>query len=132
MLRRQSILLCILAALALAGTGGVTRSFAAELGSGPLESAIAEPSAAEKAEEEANRNAKASSSSGPSAVVIIAIVGGVLLLGIAFLIVRDARKVAPVTAEGPSGGVSPETRAAELRRRRSKAKAAKRQRKRNR
>jgi len=54
----------------------------------------------------------------------------VLLLGIAFLIVRDARRVAPASDEMQTGGSRDP--AARLRKRRAQAKAARRQRKRNR
>jgi hypothetical protein len=56
----------------------------------------------------------------------------VLLVGIAYVIARDARRVAP--AGEAHGGESAFTRdpAAQLRKRRAKAKAARRQRKRNR
>ncbi len=57
--------------------------------------------------------------------------GAVLLGGIAFFIVRDARSVAPVV-DGLAGAGSAQERAARLRKRRAKAKAARRQRKRNR
>jgi hypothetical protein len=69
-------------------------------------------------------------STGTSSSMIIALVLGVLLLGgIAFVIVRDARSVAPVV-EGATGGTrNPEGR---LRKRRAQAKAARRQRKRHR
>jgi hypothetical protein len=74
-----------------------------------------------------------SSSSGISTSVLIPIgaVGGVLLLGIAFFIVRDARSVAPA-GDGFGGGGSARDRAARQRKRRAKAKAARQQRKRNR
>lgn len=56
----------------------------------------------------------------------------VVLLGIAFVIVRDARRVAPA-GDGPlSEPGSARDTAAALRKRRAKAKAARRQRKRNR
>lgn len=74
-------------------------------------------------------NSSATISTGTLVMAGIAV--AVLLGGIAFLIVRDARSVAPVS-EGPSGGMSASDRAARLRRRRAKAKAAKQQRKRNR
>ncbi len=74
-----------------------------------------------------------SSSSGVSTNVLlpIFIVGAILLGGIAFFIVRDARSVAPV-ADTLGGAGSAQERAARLRKRRAKAKAARRQRKRNR
>lgn len=134
MLRRASILICLIAVLASTASLGVASSYA-ELSSNAapgIESAGSLETEAEKREKEANNHARSGSSSGPSAIVIAAIVGGVVLLGIAFLIVRDARKVAPVP-EGPSeGAVSPESRAAAIRRRRNRGKAARQARKRNR
>lgn len=62
-------------------------------------------------------------------LIPIFIAGALLLGGIAFLIVRDARSVAPV-ADGL--GASAQDRAARQRKRRAKAKAARKQRKRNR
>lgn len=64
-------------------------------------------------------------------LVLAGIAAVVLLGGIAFMIVRDARSVAPVS-DGPAGGISASDRAAQLRKRRAKAKAARRQRKRTR
>jgi hypothetical protein len=65
-----------------------------------------------------------------STPMILTLVAGVLVLGgIAFVIVRDARSAAPVV-EGVTGGTrNPEGR---LRKRRAQAKAARRQRKRHR
>jgi hypothetical protein len=54
-----------------------------------------------------------------------------LLVGIAFMILRDAHSVAPVT-DGPEGSAATRNPAGKLRKRRAKAKAAKRQRRRNR
>lgn len=87
-------------------------------------------------EEEAATPATAtttSSSSGLSTGVLIPIfVAGALLLGgIAFFIVRDARSVAPA-GDGFGSAGSSQDQAARLRKRRAKAKAARRQRKRNR
>jgi len=66
-------------------------------------------------------------------VIILAIVAAfALLIGIAFVIIRDARKVAPVTDAQLSEGGSTRDSAARLQRRRAKAKAARRERKRNR
>jgi hypothetical protein len=64
-------------------------------------------------------------------VLVFALIAAVALLaGIAYLIVRDARSVAPV-GDGLGGG-SASNSAARMRKRRAKAKAARRQRKRNR
>src|SRR3954469_11270316 len=67
--------------------------------------------------------------SGPAKAAIVA-VGALLLVGIAWMIVRDARTRAPVeeVERGPKGTVSPQRHA----RARAKAKAARAQRKRNR
>ncbi len=76
-----------------------------------------------------------SSSSGSSTTTILILglgAAALLLGGIAFVIVRDARRVAPVSDGLATGGRSGRDSAAELRRRRAKAKAARRQRKRNR
>ena len=76
-----------------------------------------------------------SSESGTSSTVLIVVVGAaaVLLAGVAFVIIRDARRVAPATdVDFAKGGASARHTEAALRRRRAKAKAARRQRKRNR
>jgi cobalamin biosynthesis Mg chelatase CobN len=65
-----------------------------------------------------------------SVLVPIFIAGALLLGGIAFLIVRDARNVAPVGDGLVSGSI--QEKAARQRKRRAKAKAARQQRKRNR
>lgn len=76
---------------------------------------------------------ESNSSSNSSTVVVLALLAaGALLVGIAFVIVRDARRVAPVTDAELAEGGSARDSAATLRRRRAKAKAARRQRKRNR
>jgi beta-lactamase regulating signal transducer with metallopeptidase domain len=66
-------------------------------------------------------------------VIILALVAAVLLLvGIAFVIARDARKVAPAGDPELTAGLASRDWAARQRKRRAKAKAARRQRKRNR
>lgn len=75
-----------------------------------------------------------SSSSGalPASVLLpLLIVGGGVLVGIAFLILRDARSVTPAGDVLAAAGDA-EARAARLRKRRAKTKAARQQRKRNR
>jgi hypothetical protein len=65
-------------------------------------------------------------------VILLALVAAIaLLVGIAFVIVRDARRVAPVEDGALTGGAARDT-AAQMRKRRAKAKAARRQRKRTR
>ena len=79
-------------------------------------------------------NTSSTSTTNNQKTVLLAIVAAVILLsGIGFVIARDARRVAPATdaelAEARSGGRDP---AVMMRKRRAKAKAARRQRKRNR
>jgi hypothetical protein len=73
-----------------------------------------------------------SNASSSKTLVLVASAAGALLAAIAFVIVRDARKVAPATdtqlGEAANARHSPER----LAKRRAKAKAARQQRKRNR
>ncbi len=65
-------------------------------------------------------------------MLLLGLIAAVALIGgIAFLIMRDAHSVAPVS-DGQAMGRSDRDPAAAMRRRRAKAKAARRQRKRNR
>ena len=71
------------------------------------------------------------SSSSSTVLLLGVIAAGALIAGIAFLIMRDAHRVAPVS-DGQAIGRSGRDPAATMRKRRAKAKAARRQRKRNR
>jgi hypothetical protein len=75
-----------------------------------------------------------STSTSKSTSVVILGVGAaiVVLAGVAFVIVRDARRVAPVADGQLASGGPARDQAARMRQRRAKAKAARRQRKRNR
>jgi hypothetical protein len=73
-----------------------------------------------------------SSSNSSSLLFVGSAVAIVLLGGIAFVIVRDARRVAPAVDGKLSQGGSRGDSAARMRRRRARAKAARQQRKRNR
>ncbi|MGH2833052.1 MAG: hypothetical protein ACRDK2_09780, partial [Solirubrobacteraceae bacterium] len=75
----------------------------------------------------------ATTASGTSTSTVLlfgGLVAAAVLLGIAFFILRDARRVAPVSDAWLAD--ASRTSAARMRKRRAKAKAAKRQRKRNR
>jgi beta-lactamase regulating signal transducer with metallopeptidase domain len=73
-----------------------------------------------------------STKSSGSTITIVLVIGVALLAGVAFVIVRDARRVAPAgEAEVAEGSSARHTEAA-MRKRRAKAKAARAQRKRNR
>jgi len=78
-------------------------------------------------------NASTNASKAPSTglVVLVFAIAALLLGGIAFYIVRDARGVAPVP-EGLLDAVASRNQAARARKRRTKAKAARQARKRNR
>lgn len=103
-------------------------------GSSGSSSNLAQKAEAETEEEPATKTTSTSTSESggiPTSVLVPIFIAGALLLGgIAFLIVRDARSVAPVT-DGMVGG-SVQDKAARQRKRRAKAKAARQQRKRNR
>ena len=74
-----------------------------------------------------------SSTTNNQKTILIAVVAAVILLsGIAFVIARDARRVAPATDADLGEGRSGRDPAVTLRKRRAKAKAARQQRKRNR
>ncbi len=129
---RALIPLCICAILALASAAPPT-SLAA-LGGGSAFSELTEG----QTQTETTPTATATTSSttettsNSSSVLVLVLGAAVLLLvGIAFMIVRDARSVAPA-GDGllGKGGSSRDT-AAMMRKRRAKAKAARRQRKQN-
>jgi uncharacterized protein HemX len=68
-----------------------------------------------------------------STITIVIAIGVALLAGVTFVIVRDARKVAPAgETDAVQGSSSPRHSEAAMRKRRAKAKAARTQRKRNR
>ncbi len=130
-MRRTTLLICTLALMLLGSVGVAVAPASAALPTNALsgfpEAGTAEPST----EESPTASATSSSESGSgSTIVIVGIAAVVLLGGISFLIVKDARKVAP-EPESVGGGLS-EAKAAQMRKRRAKAKAARRQRKRNR
>jgi hypothetical protein len=132
--RRAALALCTMSVLV--GSALLPAVATAELGTGGGISELAnkaeqEEATATTAAASGKQETEPGSSSIPSALLIAAVAAGALLLGgIAFVILRDARSVAPVAEGSASGGSrNPEAR---LRRRRAQAKAAKRQRKRNR
>ena len=76
--------------------------------------------------------ARTSSSNSTTLILVIGAAAIVLLVGIALVIARDARRVAPAGDAQLSEARSARDTAARVRRRRAQAKAARRQRKRNR
>lgn len=131
-IRRIALTLSLGAAL----LGGVAPVAAAAAGAGANLVQEAEKAGQEEATKTTTTAATTTSSetsggSGVNVTLILGLVAAVVLLGgIAFVIVRDARSVAPVPDGPPTpGSRNPEAR---LRKRRAQAKAARRQRKRNR
>jgi hypothetical protein len=110
----------------------------AALAAGTLNNELAEKVQQQEAETPATTattNASSSSESGGSNTKTLVIAGsaaGALLAAIAFVIVRDARRVAPVADTQLGDAAVARRSATQLRRRRAKAKAARQQRKRNR
>jgi hypothetical protein len=129
-IRLSSLLacLCMIGALALAVPGLAS----AEV-SDPF-NGTSNPSTTETATTPTTSTTTASTSTSiPGSILILALVaGGILIGGIAYLILRDARSVAPVGDGVAVEGASRAATAARQRKRRAKAKEARRQRKRNR
>jgi hypothetical protein len=124
-------LLCAILALALAAP---TPTFAAVGGSGAfseLTEGQTETTPTQTTATTATTESSTSNSSSGGVLVIAGAAAVLLLGGIAFLIMRDARSVAPA-GDGLLGkGGSGHDTAAMMRKRRAKAKAARRQRKQN-
>jgi hypothetical protein len=121
--------------LALAGAGAVApASIAANLGNGGALNQLTEGEPEEtKTSTTSTTSSTSTSATNNHTVILLALAAAVLLLsGIAFVIVRDARRVAPATEREMIQGSSASDTAVQLRKRRAKAKAARKQRKRNR
>ncbi|MGP8241503.1 MAG: hypothetical protein ACLQQB_07030 [Solirubrobacteraceae bacterium] len=135
-LRAAACALCMAAVLALA-CGSVPAAMAAgTLGGGSSFNELTEEGQTEATTTSTTSTGETKSATEPSnskRTILLALGAAVLLLsGIAFVIVRDARKVAPAGDSDLLEGRSARDQAAQLRKRRAKAKAARRQRKRNR
>ncbi|HEY2768599.1 MAG TPA: hypothetical protein VGI76_10090 [Solirubrobacteraceae bacterium] len=132
MLVLRAVLVLLVASVSLPGLAH------AELSSGSLSELASKAAQEEQTQSTATTPANGkqeteTNSSIPGTLALLGVAAIVVLLGgIAFVIVRDARSAAPVAdgaASGGGGSRSPEVR---LRKRRAKAKAARQQRKRNR
>ncbi len=122
--------MCAPVAVAASAASGSAFS---ELAQGGKQTSTATTPATTTAKTESTASTTTSNSNTGSVLLLGLIAAGALITGIAFMILRDARRVAPV----PDGQVTAEGRpahdvAAMMRKRRAKAKAARRQRKRNR
>jgi hypothetical protein len=134
-LRVRILLLCVGCVLMLAAAGAPP-AHSAEVGAGSAFSELSSGAGSETGTSATKTVTAAETSTGTSkTVILLALVAAVILLsGIAFVIVRDARRVAPATE---ADLVEVEERSAHdaavrLRKRRAKAKAARKQRKRTR
>jgi len=136
---RRSVLasacaLCLVAMPTLAGACAPVAS-AASFNEGGALNKLTEGQETETSATSTTNTSKSSESSTTSASILLIVVGAavVLLVGVAFVIFRDARRVAPATdVEFAQGGATARHSEEALRRRRAKAKAARQQRKRNR
>jgi hypothetical protein len=128
------VIACALSLTALLALAGTPAAVAARLGSGSAFSELTE----EKPEETktaATVTTGSTTNSEPTnshTTILLVLGAAVLLLGaIAFLILRDARGVAPASDPQLAEARSARDSAVALRKRRAKAKAARRQRKQN-
>jgi hypothetical protein len=126
-------LLGVVLVLTLVGAGAPEMSSAA-LGGGGALSELTEGGTAATTPTQTNTAATESTSTSKSTTVVILGVGAaiIFLAGIGFVIIRDARRAAPVAEGQLATGGPARDQAARMRQRRAKAKAARRQRKRNR
>ena len=135
LLRRRAAPLCLCAvlALALAGANAPVAMSAASLAPNGALSELTEGGQTTATQTTATSATTTEATTNSKTVIILALVAAfALLIGIAFVIVRDARKVAPAGDSQLTAGGSARDSAARLQRRRAKAKAARRERKRNR
>ncbi len=122
------ILASVGAPVALAVSGAAAGNAFSELSEGGKETTSTATTASTGSTESSSSN----SNSG-TVLLLGLIAAGALIAGIAFVILRDAHRVAPVSdADVTGAGRSGRDPAATMRNRRAKAKAARRQRKRNR
>jgi hypothetical protein len=127
--------LCLAALLAVGIAGAaVPEAVAASLNNGGALNQLTEGEAEETKTSTTSTTGTSGVETTNSHTLILGVSGAaiVLLSGIAFVIVRDARRVAPATEQEMIQGSSASDTAARLQKRRAKAKAARKQRKRNR
>lgn len=134
--RARAARLCTCALLALTLTAG-TSPVALAVGGNGEGGAFSELSQAGSEESKTTQKTETTASTEPTSnskkTVIVALLAAVVvLIAIAFVIVRDARRVAPAGDPQLAEARSAHDSAATLRKRRAKAKAARKQRKRTR
>lgn len=133
-LRRRACALWLAAVLAAGLAGSLApAAIAANLNNG---GALGQLTEGEPEETKTSTKSTTNTNSEPTndhTVILLGFAAAVVLLsGIAFVIVRDARRVAPATEREMIQGSSASDTAVRLQKRRAKAKAARKQRKRNR
>jgi hypothetical protein len=135
-LRASVCALCAVVLLAFAGAGAPAALATSSLGTGgALSELTGGNSATETTETSTSASTSASTTEPHNSDTLLLLGGGAaiaLLFGIAFLIMRDVRGVVPATDGDLLEGSTARHSEAALRKRRAKAKAARRQRKRNR
>jgi hypothetical protein len=121
------------AVVALAGASGAPVQAAGLNGSGALNELTEGQTEETKTATTAAKTSTTSQSGVSGTVLVLALAAAVVVLsGVAFVIVRDARRVAPANDADIAEARSEHDSAVRLRKRRAKAKAARQQRKRNR
>jgi hypothetical protein len=134
---RASVRVCALSLSALLALGAAVAppAMSASLESGGALSQLTEGGQEETKTNTTKTTSAVSSSSNTnskSVVLLVTAAAALLLAGIAFVIVRDARRMAPATETDVIEARSAHDAAVKVRKRRAKARAARQQRKRNR
>jgi hypothetical protein len=130
--RAASLCVGAVLALAFAGASAPAATSAASLSGGGALTELTEGGQTTPTQTTATTTSTEATTNSKSVIILALVAAFALLIGIAFVIVRDARRVAPATDSQLSEGGSARDSAARFQRRRAKAKAARRQRKRNR
>jgi beta-lactamase regulating signal transducer with metallopeptidase domain len=131
--RAASLTLALLVTLALGASAAPAASPPTSNGNAFNELTEGQTESTKSATTATTSGGSSSESTNSQTVIVLALAAAVVLLvGIAFVIARDARKVAPVGEAELASGMDSRDWAARQRKRRAKAKAARRQRKRNR
>ncbi len=132
-LRSQLAELCLCALLAFVVSGvSAPAAMSASLGANPALSELTKPETTATQTTATAATTEASDTKSSTVVIIVLGAAIALLVGIGYVIFRDARKVAPAGDLQLGEGSTPRHSPERLRRRRAKAKAARQQRKRNR
>ena len=130
--RAASLCVCVVLALSFAGASLPAATSAASLSGGGALTELTEGGQTTTTQAATTTTSTEATTNSKSVIILALVAAFALLIGIAFVIVRDARRVAPVSDSQLSEGGSARDSTARFERRRAKAKAARRERKRNR